>query len=74
VADAVNFLQKTYSNTMSAEFCYLEVYVLQRVIHLDMGKSTTYKNNAANGTCLVIMPVDKTWWFFYLLSLYTCSL
>jgi hypothetical protein len=31
VADAISFLQKTYSNTMSAEFSYLEVYVLQLV-------------------------------------------
>jgi 2-oxoglutarate dehydrogenase complex dehydrogenase (E1) component-like enzyme len=29
VANAVSFLQKTYSNTMSAEFSYLEVFVLQ---------------------------------------------
>lgn len=28
VADAISFLQKTYSNTMSAEFSYLEVFVL----------------------------------------------
>ncbi|GFG30105.1 hypothetical protein Cfor_07749 [Coptotermes formosanus] len=28
VADAVSFLQKTYSNNMSAEFTYLEVFVL----------------------------------------------
>jgi 2-oxoglutarate dehydrogenase complex dehydrogenase (E1) component-like enzyme len=28
LADAINFLQKTYSNTMSAEFSYLEVFVL----------------------------------------------
>jgi len=27
VADAVSFLQKTYSNNMSAEFTYLEVFV-----------------------------------------------
>ena len=27
-ADAVSFLQKTYSNNMSAEFTYLEVFVL----------------------------------------------
>lgn len=28
VADAVSFLQKTYSNNISAEFTYLEVFVL----------------------------------------------
>ena len=28
MADAVSFLQKTYSNNMSAEFTYLEVFVL----------------------------------------------
>jgi hypothetical protein len=28
VADAIIFLQKAYSNTMSAEFSYLEVFVL----------------------------------------------
>jgi 2-oxoglutarate dehydrogenase complex, dehydrogenase (E1) component, and related enzymes len=28
VADAVSFLQKTYSSNMSAEFTYLEVFVL----------------------------------------------
>jgi hypothetical protein len=28
VADAISFLQKTYSNVMSAEFSYLEVFVL----------------------------------------------
>ena len=28
VADAVSFLQKTYCNNMSAEFTYLEVFVL----------------------------------------------
>jgi 2-oxoglutarate dehydrogenase complex dehydrogenase (E1) component-like enzyme len=28
VADTISFLQKTYSNTMSAEFSYLEVFVL----------------------------------------------
>jgi 2-oxoglutarate dehydrogenase complex dehydrogenase (E1) component-like enzyme len=28
VADAVSFLQQTYSNNMSAEFTYLEVFIL----------------------------------------------
>jgi len=38
VADAVNFLQKTYSNTMCAEFIYLEVFVSYYTY-----ESTTFK-------------------------------
>lgn len=49
VANAISFLQKTYSNTMSAEFSYLEVFVLY------------YESTALTFTKLKHVNQDRHW-------------